>query len=155
MGMRVTLLFFMFTVFVFNPAKTEIKIYEKTDNTGINKFERIGVIEKYLMGLAEELTKLDQSINKNNEKINGLEASLNTFKTVDLKVIQEKIEGKTKDSKKDSDVDEIKLINQELEKLKQDILTLKNEDIEKLQVQLTGLKFNVDNLQKVLKINSK
>ena len=123
-------------------AQAEIKVYQDTDNTGTNKFERIGIIEKYLIDLSQSLKTMEVKIDANALKLKTLEDVVSQIKEKDLKNIQAQLAEKKPAAKKEASSEG------ELEKLKADILTLKNDDIEKMKIDLDLLNRAVKKLEK-------
>lgn len=121
-------------ILVSNVCVAEIAVYKSTDNTGINKLERIGVIEQYLATLSATLQKMESKLESNSQKLAEIESSLKGVKDNDIKKIQEQLSEKKPEAKNGA--------NEELEKLKADILAIKNEDIERIRrdIQLLKLK---------------
>lgn len=136
---------------LFGPVKAEIKAYESTDNTGINKKEQIDVIEKYLTNLSGTLKNMEAKLDANTIKLKTLEDVVKAIKDQDIKKIQDKLGEKkeTPPAATNSPTAE------ELEKIKADILAIKNEDIEKVQLEVRSLKSSVEQIQGLLKINKK
>ena len=111
----------------------DINVYRSTDNTGINKLERIEVIEQYLISLSTSLKSMEAKVEANTLKLGVLENSLKA-RELDIKNIQ----GQLTEKKPAASGAE----SSELEKLKADILSIKNEDIERIRrdIQLLKLK---------------
>jgi polyhydroxyalkanoate synthesis regulator phasin len=124
----------------------EIKIYESTDNTGINKREQIDVIEKYLITLSGQLKSLESKIDSNSFKIKSMETSIAGIKDIDLKKIQDQLSEKNEPEKVDAKNEE-----GELEKLRADILAVKNNDIESIRGDINSLKFSIRDIQSIIK----
>ena len=129
-------------VFIFSSNAllgAEIPLYKTTDNTGLNKLERIDVIEKYLINISGTLQKIESSVEGNVQKISSLEKAFLEMKENDIKnkekIIKEKV-AVTKTPEMD-----------ELNKLQADLTTLKNEDIESIRMQIQGLKSSIQLLQ--------
>ena len=132
----------LFLIFIFTSnalLSTEIPLYKTTDNTGLNKLERIDVIEKYLINISGTLQKIESSVNANVEKIGSLEKLISQIKESDIKDLEKKLSEKLDNSKS--------LDRDDLSKLQADLTILKNEDIELIRMQLQGLKSSVQLLQ--------
>ena len=132
----------LFFIFIFNSNAllgAEIPLYKTTDNTGLNKLERIDVIEKYLINISGTLQKIESSVNANVEKIGSLEKLISQIKESDIKDLEKKLSEKLDNSKS--------LDRDDLSKLQADLTILKNEDIELIRMQLQGLKSSVQLLQ--------
>jgi hypothetical protein len=127
----------------------EIKVYQATDNTGINKKEQIDVIEKYLIDLSGQLKNIETKVDAGAIKIKTLETTLSTLKDNDIKKLQDQIANAKKPVAK---IDGYKTEDAELEKLKTDILAIKNNDIESLREDINGMRFSIKNIQGILKI---
>ncbi len=121
----------------------EIQIYKSTDNTGINKLERIGVIETYLATLSGTLQNIEAKVDASALKLSALEKVVAQIKDTDIKNIQAKLGEKTEAAKSPS--------MEELDKIKADITALRNNDIEGLQVQIQGLSSSVQSIQGILR----
>lgn len=126
----------------------EIKVYQSTDNTGINKKEQIETIEKYLADLGGVLQRMDEKIDASVLKIKNMEASILSIKENDLKKLQDQIVPKKEEDKTAAQ----KVNEEEMEKLKADILAVKNTDIEQLRLDINSLRFSVKNVEKILKV---
>ncbi len=135
-------------------ALAEIKIYQSTDNTGLNKREQIDNVERYLIELSGSLKNLEAKIDANAIKLKTLEDGVKAIKEQDIKKIQEQLGQKKTDSTVASQVQPGPTM-QEMEKIKADILTLKNDDIEKVQSDIRSLNSSVEYIQKTLKIGIK
>ena len=72
-------------------CSAEIMIYKNTDNTGINKLERIGVIETYLSNLSGTLKAMEAKLDATDLKLKTLDATLSALKENDLKKIQDQL----------------------------------------------------------------
>ncbi len=108
----------------------KIEVYESTDNTGINKLERIQVLEKYLITLSASLKNLENKIDQDGQKITELEKEIITIKELD----QKRTKAAMGEMRNDPQA-----VMKEIDKLKADVLTLKNDDIEKLKADLLML----------------
>lgn len=124
-------------------CSAEIALYKSTDNTGINKLERIGVIEQYLATLSGTLQNIEAKVDATAIKVNALEKVVAQIKDTDIKNIQTKLAEKAVPTKTPE--------MEELDKLKADFLTLKNEDVESMKTQLQGLSSSVQSIQGILK----
>ena len=124
-------------------CSAEIMIYKNTDNTGINKLERIGVIETYLSNLSGTLKAMEAKLDATDLKLKTLDATLSALKENDLKKIQDQLAEQKKAPAKSED----KIAMEELEKLKEDMLTLKNDDIEAIRQQILILKSGIDEIK--------
>ena len=122
--MKKTLIVVM-TLAVSQLCYAEIKVYQSTDNTGINKKEQIEVVETYLKGLSVQLQIMESKIDESAKKLKTLEASIYSIKEIDLKKLQDQIV-----PQKDEDKTSVQKENdEEMDKLKADILKIKNDDI--------------------------
>lgn len=137
----------------FASAQAQVKSYESTDNTGINKKEQIEVIEKYLADLSGTLKTMEAKLDANTIKLKALEDVVKAIKEQDLKKIQDQI-GEKKEAST-SGTPEAKPNTEELDKIKADILAIKNEDIEKVQFEVRALNSSIEQIQQILKINRK
>jgi len=107
-----------------SPSFAEIPPFQSNENTGLNKKERIDELEKYLSDLAGTLKKMETKLDENTKKVQSLNDVVKLLKDAqDKKVESDFGEKKITDSKEAF----------EIEKLKLDILILKNQDIEKLK----------------------
>ncbi|MBC7714176.1 MAG: hypothetical protein H7177_12605 [Rhizobacter sp.] len=129
----------------------EIKVYESTDNTGINKKEQIEVIEKYLTDLSGQLKNIEAKLEANTVKLKSLETNLSA-KDSDIKKIQDQM---VVDKKTPAKTDGQKAEASEMEKMKSDILAMKNNDIEPLREDVNAMRFSIKNIQGVLKLPAK
>ena len=136
-------LILMFGLMFSGLCAAEIQIYKSTDNTGINKLERIGVIETYLATLSGTLQNIEAKVDASALKLSALEKVVAQIKDTDIKNIQAKLGEKTEAAKSPS--------MEELDKIKADITALRNNDIEGLQVQIQGLSSSVQSIQGILR----
>lgn len=123
-------------------CSAEIPVYKSTDNTGINKLERIGVIEQYLINLSGTLQTIEAKVDASALKINSLEKVVAQIKDTDIKNIEKKLGEKSTAKTPEAE---------ELTKLQADFTTLKNEDIESIRTQLQRLNSSVQLLQSQIK----
>lgn len=133
-------LFIFIFIFIINASLcAEIPLYKATDNTGLNKLERIDVIEQYLIKLSSTLLKIESRVDGNAQKLSSLEKVLIQIKETDIKKLENKLNEKavvTKTPEMD-----------ELNKLQADLTTLKNDDIESIRIQIQGLSSSVQLIQ--------
>ncbi|MBC7429441.1 MAG: hypothetical protein H7336_12560 [Bacteriovorax sp.] len=139
------------TIVIPQLCHAEIKVYETTDNTGINKKEQIDVIEKYLTDFSSQLKTIEAKLDANSLKIKSMETSISAIKDTDIKKIHDQLSEKKATVKTESQKEEAN----EIEKLKADVLALKNNDIEPLREDVNTLRFSVKNLQSILKVPQK
>jgi lipopolysaccharide biosynthesis regulator YciM len=125
----------------------EIEIYKSTYNTGVNKLERIGVIEQYLATLSGTLQNIEAKVDATALKVSSLEKVVAQIKETDIKNIQAKL------SEKDAPVKNP--TSEELDKLKADFTALKNDDIEVMRTQIQGLNSSVQSIQGILQTQLK
>jgi hypothetical protein len=119
-------------------AFAEISIYQSTDNTGLNKQERIEAVEKYLFELSNSLRKMESKIDDNTKEIKAIDEAVKVLKAAQAKNTETSL-----GEKKASTIQE----KSEIDKIKADILVLKNQDIEKLKVNFEDLSDTVKALQ--------
>lgn len=161
--------------FCFGPCAShaEIKSYESTDNTGQNKKERIDSVESYLTNLSNSLQKMETKLDENAKKIQALDQ---TMKSVQDKMAKKEAEeklasvakasakkgeekGGEKSAEASSEKEEEKMdakvgertAKSEIDKLKADMMALKNQDMEKLKASLEELSDTVKAIQATLK----
>ena len=128
------------SLFLMN-ASAEIKPYQSIDNAGLNKQERIEVIDKYLADLAISLKNMDSKLEENSKKLRSLEDVVKAMKEADQKKADALVgQKKTTPPWASNNLNEV-------EKLKADMLTLKNQDIEKMKIDFSELKDTVQALQ--------
>lgn len=140
--------FFILYLLVFFSSKifAEVKPYVTTVNSGQNKLERIDSVDKYLSELSMSLKSMEDKLDENSRKLKTLEEVMKSFK--DAKVAEaQKIVSQQVVEKKVAPPKDLA----ELEKLKADILVLKNEDIEKLKADFSDLNETVKALQATLR----
>lgn len=143
--------FIIFSTIVFLSCvsvQAEVKIYESTDNTGRNKQERIESVEEYLIDLSKSLKVMEANLAENSKKLGAIDSILKVMAT-DKAAEDKLLSAKLGEKKKASDVDR-KDMN-EIEKLKADILVLKNEDIEKLKVDFREINETLKALQNTVR----
>ena len=127
-------------LFSFN-CIAQIETYTSTDNTGINKLERIGVIESYLQKLSGTLKSMEAKLEAQDIKLKSLEANVSAIKEQDIKRLETQI------AEKKAVKSEDKIAMEELEKLKADMVALKNDDIEGIAEQIRILKAAIDEIK--------
>lgn len=136
----------------------EIKSYQSTDNTGLNKREQIDGIEKYLQDLSSTLKKMETQIDSNSLKLKSLDEALRALKDGELKKIKDQL-AETKSGNATvataPNAPEAAENKAELDKLKADILSIKNSDIDQLQTDVRTLNSSVQYIQDLLKIRQK
>ncbi|MEA9358114.1 hypothetical protein SHI21_17910 [Bacteriovorax sp. PP10] len=123
-------------------CSAEVALYKSTDNTGINKLERIGVIEQYLATLSGTLQNIEAKVDATAIKVNALEKVVAQIKETDIKELRTKLGEKSAPPKE--------IAPGELDKLKADFTALKNEDIESIRTQIQGLNYSVQSIQGIL-----
>lgn len=138
--MKAVLFSFMFLV-LSTRAMAEVSGYESTDNAGLNKQERIDNIEKYLSNLSASLKKMEAKLDENAQKFKSLDDVVKAMKA-EREAAAQKIAGQLGEKKTVGVKD-----GAELEKMKADILVLKNDEIEKLKTQFSDLNETVKALQ--------
>lgn len=149
----------VFSIIIFglsltSPTFAQIKTYESTDNTGLNKREQIDNVEKYLMELSGSLKNMEAKLDANAMKIKALEDVVKALKDNDLKKIQDQLGQKKSESAETAKATQGPTTD-DVEKLKADILVIKNQDIEKVQLEIRNLNSSVEYIQRLLKIGQK
>lgn len=144
--MRLAVIIFFLLILFINSSFAEI--FEESDNKGLNKAERLGLIEKHLVDLTREVKDLESKNAENTKTIKELDAIVKKYKEQEQKVNAE-TEASSAAQKNISD--NIK-INEELKKLKEDVMSLKNQDIDQMQELINALRFRLDSIEKTLKI---
>lgn len=139
--------FFTFAVLSSNVCNAAIEIYKSTDNTGINKLERIEVIEQYLIKLSGALQTMEAKVDASAIKVKDLDAIVAKIKEKDLQEIYTKLGEKSNPPKTPEMA--------ELERLKADFTAIKNDDIESLRIQIQGLNSSVQSIQGILQTRTK
>lgn len=137
-------------------AVAEIKVYESTDNTGLNKQERIESVESFLITLSKSLKTMESKLDENAKKLGTLDTLVKAMKAqkeAEDKLVQMKLgekkaapssEASGGSSPGDQDLSEV-------EKLKADLLVIKNKDIERLKMNFEELSDTVRALQATFK----
>lgn len=131
-------------------AVAQIKEYQSTDNTGLNKQERIEVVEGYLTNLSKKLQSMEGQLNENSLRLSDLDKLVKKMvadKEAAEKILKEKIV-----EKKPADQKAAATEQTELEKLRADILVIKNDDIEKLKIDFREMIDTVRALQATMRI---
>lgn len=119
---------------------SEIKEYSVTENQGLNKFERIGVIENYLVSLSKSLQKFEAKIDAQSEKIKGLESKLDGLEKL-----------KTRETTTEKVVEKTAMnIEQEIQMIKADIMSMKNKDVDPLKNDVSDMNKILRNLERML-----
>lgn len=129
------------TVFSSSFCIAEIQPYQSTDNTGINKLERIGVIENYLSNLSTTLKAMESKLDSTAIKLEAMDVLVKNLKDENAKLKTELTEKIGQQPHADQ---------KEIEKLKADIMAIKNEDIEKIRIQVQGLNYSIQSVQGLL-----
>jgi chromosome segregation ATPase len=166
-----TLVFSSLLLVLTTNSRAEIKTYQVTDETGLNKKERIDTVETYLSTLSTSLQKMEAKLDENAKKIMSLDQAIKDVQLKESKLelaerqTQSKTAAKKTDKKTDADEAEKpvettgdielkvgeKTQKSEIDKLKADVLALKNQDIEKLKTNLEELSDTVKAIQATLK----
>ena len=112
-------LVFSFLVFAFcSNLRADVQTYQTTDNSGLNKQERIEAVDKYLVDLSVSLKNMESKLAENSKKIQALDEAVKSIKGVEAKQADKELEEK-KSSSLLKDLSE-------LDKIKADIISLKN-----------------------------
>lgn len=123
---------------------SEIKEYTITENKGLNKFERIGVVENYLASLSQTLQKFESKLDRQDERIKGLESKIEALTKTKTEETPITRRGGEKTATN---------LESEIEMLKADILSLKNKDIDPLKNDVSDMNKILRNVERIL--NSK
>ena len=115
--------------------------YESTDNQSMTKGERFDSIEKQMMAISNAVNSFEKTLNENAKKIKDLENIIKTLKDQDNIKAKERVGEQPDDSKKTTD---------EMKKLKADMLSIKNQDIEKIKVDIHDINDAIKVLQRNL-----
>jgi peptidoglycan hydrolase CwlO-like protein len=110
-----------------------VTVYQEMDNAGLDRFERFSLIEKHLAELGKTINKLESKLDENSKMVKNLEAKFSELKVADSKKTDSKAEEKQVDGKK---------IEDEMKKLKDDFLSIKNKDIEPMKADIYDLKIS-------------
>lgn len=129
-------------------AQAEMPVYKSTENEGLNKNERIDTVESYLAKMAKSLNGLEEKLNENSNKLKELDKVIKAIKDEQAKKVDSKL-GEVKQPTPENPTG--KPEPSELEKLKADVLAMKNQDIEKLRSSLDELSDTVKAIQTKLK----
>jgi hypothetical protein len=132
---------------VFPFAVAEIKPDESTDDTGLNKKERIDAIESYLANMGTftaSIKNMETKLEESSKKLKALEETMKTIRGGQVSEV-----GALSDKKVTPPVPSKEAA--EIEKLKADILALKNQDIEKMKIDFQELREAVKALQEANK----
>lgn len=132
-------------------AVADIKVYQSTDNTGLNKQERIESVENYLIDLSKSLRAMEAKLDENAKKMGAIDSVVKAMaaqKAAEDKLVLQKL-GEKKLAAPATTVAPEEM--NDLEKLKADILILKNDDIEKLKGDFQELNDTVRALQATIK----
>lgn len=132
-------------------AVADIKVYQSTDNTGLNKQERIESVENYLIDLSKSLRAMEARLDENAKKMGAIDSVVKAMvaqKAAEDKVVLQKL-GEKKSAAPTTTLAPEEM--NDLEKLKADILILKNDDIEKLKGDFQELNDTVRALQATIK----
>lgn len=129
-------------------AWAEVPVYKSTENEGLNKNERIDSVESYLAKMATSLNGLESKLNENAKKLKDLEKLVLVLKEEQAKKIDSRL-GEVKQPTPENPTG--KPEPSELEKIKADIMAMKNQDIEKLKTSLEELSDTVKAIQTKLK----
>ncbi|NOT80700.1 MAG: hypothetical protein HOP07_17075 [Bacteriovoracaceae bacterium] len=138
-----------FTLLILFINSTSAETFEESENKGLNKAERLGLIEKHLVDLTREVKDLEAKNAENTKTIKELDAVVKKYKEQEQKI---NAETEASSAAEKNTRDNLK-INEELKKLKEDVMSLKNQDIEQMQELINALRFRLDNIEKTLKIS--
>jgi Txe/YoeB family toxin of Txe-Axe toxin-antitoxin module len=116
----------------------KVEVYQSTDNTGLNKLERIDGVEKYLIDLSATLKNMETKLDEQSKKMEEVSKEIASLKDNEAKRIQSALGQKTTDAT---------AITGEVEKLRADFTTLKNEDIERLTRDVLQLKDKLQDMR--------
>jgi len=133
-------------------AVADIKVYQSTDNTGLNKQERIESVESYLIDLSKSLRAMEAKLDENAKKMGAIDSVVKAIvaqKAAEDKMVLQKL-GEKKSAAPATTIAPEEM--NDLEKLKADILILKNDDIEKLKGDFQELNDTVRALQATIKV---
>jgi len=139
---NIVILFASFFFVLCTNVNAEIHSYQSSDNTGLNKKERIDTVEKYLADLSTSLKSMENKLDENAKKLKVLEDVVKKLNDLD----RAKMNAQLGEQKSIATGDQ-----GEMEKLKADILSLKNKDIEKLKTDLSDLTDTVKALQSTIR----
>ena len=126
----------------------KVQTYESGENVGLNKQERLEHVDTFLSTQNSSLKNMEKKLDDNAKKIKDLESIIKALKEHQAKTdkaLEDKIGEKANPTSSASK--ELP----EAEKLKADILSLKNKDIEKLKNDLSDLSDTVKAIQATLK----
>lgn len=168
-----TLILSFVVILTSSASLAEIKTYQSTDETGLNKKERIDTVESYLSTLSTSLQKMEAKLDDNAKKIMALDQMIKDVQQKELKrellenAAQKKMAtkkstgkdeekmGEKESSEKNEGYIELKVGEKtqksEIDKLKEDVLAIKNQDIEKLKTNLEELNDTVKAIQATIK----
>lgn len=130
-------IFILSLVFSF-VTKADLDVYKDTDNTGLNKKERIDSIEKYLIDLSKNVKSLESKFDENAKKIKQLDDDLKKIKMELPKDQLNKI-GESSESLKN---------NPEINKLRTDFENFRARDFERLKNDFNVLSESLIKLQR-------
>jgi hypothetical protein len=143
-----TLYLFILLGAVLNATAT-VPSYQETDNEGMYKPERFSSIEKQLILVSKAVNAiedkhaasaaaLNEKINENSKQIKLLEDQFKSLKPTDT-TAEHKASGRTTDKNVS--------LEDEMKKLKADFLSLKNQDLEKMSIELHELSLHLKQLE--------
>ena len=144
--MRLAVIVFFLIILFINSSFAET--FEESENKGLNKAERLSLIEKHLVNLTREMKDLESKNTENSKTIKELDAVIKKYKEQEQKMI---VENEASSAAQKNSSDNLK-INEELKKLKEDVMSLKNQDIDQMQELINALRFRLDSIEKMLKI---
>ena len=137
-------------------AEPGVDPYTSTDNVGLTKKQRIDSVETYLSKMASDINEIDKKFSEAQDKIKSMQKDLDALlefkKMIEAKKKEEEEAQKEANDPKNKDKAKPK-DKTELEKLKEDILALKNKDIEKLKMEMEYLREDMKNY--IIKANQK
>ena len=138
-------------------CSAEVKVYQTTDNTGLNKREQIDTVEKYLTDLSTTLKSMEAKLDQNSLRLKTLEDTVGVIKNKDLKQIQDQLGAKTITTAATTTTPAVVPVVSatEIEKINADILALKNDDVEVLKGDVQAMKSSLRYIQSLLKIDQK
>lgn len=108
----------------------DVEVYKDTENTGQNKLERLEGMEKYLVQFSASIKNLESKIEEQSKKMSSLEKEVNALKELEDKRTKTAL-GQVRNDPQAAMA--------EIEKLKADFTTLKNDDIEQIRQDLIML----------------
>lgn len=115
-----------------------VDVYKVTENTGLNKLERIDSIETYLVSLSAGLKNLESKMEEQTKKIEAMNKIVTKLEDNDAKRVKAALGGP---------ITSLEGATGEIERLRKDFTAIKNDEIEKLKKDILIIQERVQDIR--------